>query len=293
MLRTNADRLIRQPVVGEPDHPTVGRQPYRIAPDGTPHIVPGLGGITYNVRVGDPCLGWAADHLEPAVSLKNSNDDRNGALNLYACVGNRAVVLDGEAKEAVGTVTGKHGGIEHVMVDFPEDVLRKLRYGDAIQVEAWGLGLELPEAPQVRVLNVDPELLQRLGLELAGGVLRVPVAHIVPAAIMGSGLGAQYTHRGDYDIQLFDPQMVEQHGLADLRLGDLVAITNADHSYGRVYRTGAVSVGIISHGACVSAGHGPGVTTLFTSAQGCIGPVVDQAANLADILGLREQAGPA
>jgi len=293
MLRTNADRLIRQPVVGEPDHPTVGRQPYRIGPDGTPHIVPGLGGITYNVRVGDPCLGWAADHVEPAVSLKNSNEDRNGALNLYACVGNQAVVLDGEAKGAAGTVTGKHGGIEHVMVDFAETVLRQLHYGDTIQVEAWGLGLELLDGPQVRVLNLDPELLQRLGVELRNGSLRVPVAHVVPAAIMGSGLGAQYTQRGDYDIQLFDPEMVEQHDLGGLRLGDLVAIINADHSYGRVYRTGAVSVGIISHGACVSAGHGPGVTTLLTSAQGHIEPVVDPHANLADILGLRAEASSA
>ncbi|MBM3474910.1 MAG: DUF4438 domain-containing protein [Armatimonadetes bacterium] len=293
MLRTNADRLIRQPVVGEPDHPRVGGQPYRVGPDGSLHIVPGLGGITYNVRVGDPCLGWAADHLEPAVSLKNSDNDRNGALNLYACVGNQAAVLDGDAKGAVGVVTGKHGGIEHVMIDFPEDVLRKLKYGEVIQVESWGLGLELPDAPQVRVQNLDPDLLQRLGLELTDGSLRVPVAHVVPAAMMGSGLGAQDTHRGDYDIQLFDAQMVQQHGLEGLRLGDLAAITDADHSYGRVYRTGAISVGIISHGACVGAGHGPGVTTLFTSAEGHIEPVVDAQANLADILGLRTTPTPA
>ena len=29
----------------------------------------------------------------------------------------------------MGVVTGKHGGIEHVFVDFPPEVLRKLRYG--------------------------------------------------------------------------------------------------------------------------------------------------------------------
>jgi len=172
-------------------------------------------------------------------------------------------------------------------------VLRKLKYGETIQVESWGLGLALLDAPQVRVMNLDPDLLQRLGLELTDGSLRVPVAHVVPAALMGSGLGAQYTQRGDYDIQLFDPQMVDQHGLASLRLGDLVAIRDADHSYGRIYRTGAVSVGIISHGACVSAGHGPGVTTLFTSSEGHIEPVVDAQANLADILGLRAEPEPA
>jgi hypothetical protein len=104
---------------------------------------------------------------------------------------------------------------------------------------------------------------------------------------MGSGLGRSTVVRGDYDIQTFDDAVAEQYGLRELRLGDLVAIVNADHSYGRIYRTGAISVGVVVHGRSFVAGHGPGVTSLLTSAQGKIEPVIDPDANLAKILKLR------
>jgi hypothetical protein len=104
---------------------------------------------------------------------------------------------------------------------------------------------------------------------------------------MGSGLGANQVNSGDYDIQLFDDAVVEQYGLQRLRLGDLVAILDADHSFGRIYRTGAMSVGVVVHTNCVSAGHGPGVTTLMTSADGKIVPQIDEAANIASLLKLR------
>ena len=69
--------------------------------------------------------------------------------------------------------------------------------------------------------------------------------------------------------------VVEQYGLGSLRLGDLVAIIDADHSFGRIYRQGAVSVGVVVHTNCVTAGHGPGVTTLMTSSDGKIVPQID------------------
>jgi hypothetical protein len=104
---------------------------------------------------------------------------------------------------------------------------------------------------------------------------------------MGSGLGSDNTYSGDYDIQLFDEKARKQYKLDNLRLGDLVAITDADHTFGRIYRQGAVSVGIVVHTNCVSAGHGPGVTTLFTSRTGKIIPKINAKANIADILKLR------
>jgi hypothetical protein len=104
---------------------------------------------------------------------------------------------------------------------------------------------------------------------------------------MGSGLGANQVNSGDYDIQLFDESVVKQFGLEDLRLGDLVAIIDADHTYGRIFRQGAVSVGVVVHTNCVTAGHGPGVTTLMTSASGKIIPQINQKANLAYLLKLR------
>ena len=293
MLKTNVDRLVKISVVGEAASPVIGRSVYNISAEGTPVVLPGVGGITYNVRVGDPACGWEADHVEPGVSLENKENDprfgqgANAAFNVLACVGNEAVVVGGEAKGAKGVITGKHGGIEHVLVDFPSKTLEKLMLGDKVLIKAYGVGLKLLDYPDVKVMNVDPHLLKALSLKPKGGKLQIPVTHVIPAAIMGSGLGVNQTYSGDYDIQLFDKSVRKEYGLDDLRLGDLVAILDADHSYGRIYRKGAVTVGIVVHTDCVSSGHGPGVTTLFTSSNGRIMPRIDAKANIAVILKLK------
>jgi hypothetical protein len=281
-------------VVGEVASPVFGRGVYRISSQGLPVVLPGVGGITYNVRVGDPACGWEADHVEPGVSIENKeNDPRFGqganiALNVLSCVGNEAVVVSGDAKGGKGVVVGKHGGIDHVLVDFALDVLDKLMLGDKVLVKAFGVGLKLLDFPDIKVMNMDPRLLEALDPKPVGDKLEVPVTHIIPASIMGSGLGANQTFSGDYDIQLFDESVREEYGLDDLRLGDLVAIEDADHSYGRIYKRGAMSIGIVVHTNCVTSGHGPGVTTLFTSSQGKIVPKIDDKANVALLLKLRD-----
>ena len=293
MLRTNVDKLVKISVVGEVASPFVSRSIYNISAMGTPSILPGVGGITYNLRVGDAACGWEADHVEPCVSAENKeNDPRRGqmantAFNVLSCVGNEATVVTGDAKGSKGVVTGKHGGIEHVLIDFQPEVLEKLMLGDKILVKAFGLGLKLIDFPDVKVMNMDPRFLEALDPEPNGEKLEVPVAHVIPAAIMGSGLGANQTISGDYDIQLFDENVREQYGLDDLRLGDLVAIIDADHSFGRIYRQGAISVGIVVHTNCITAGHGPGVTSLMTSPSGKIIPKIDAKANIAHLLKLR------
>jgi hypothetical protein len=283
----NRPELVVTAVTGEAAPPSLNTGLYDVSHEGEALIVPSVGGINLNVRVGDGAFAFVADHIEPAVSVRNPDDKENLALNVLACVGNEAVVVSGDAKGSRGRVTGKHGGIEHVMIDFSPDVMRRMVLGDKIQVWACGLGLRLEDAPDIKVFNADPDLLDHWGLELVGGRLRVPVAKIVPAAVMGSGLGRSTVVRGDYDIQTFDDVMAEKYGLRDLRLGDIVAIADADHSYGRIYRTGAVSVGVVVHGRSYVAGHGPGVTSLLTSPDGKIDPVVDSSANLASILQLR------
>jgi hypothetical protein len=293
MLRTNTDKLVKISVVGEVASPFVSRSIYNISAMGTPSILPGVGGITYNLRVGDPACGWEADHVEPCVSADNKeNDPRRGqmantAFNVLSCVGNEATVVTGDAKGSIGVVTGKHGGIEHVLIDFQPEVLEKLMLGDKILVKAFGLGLKFIDFADVKVMNMDPRFLEALNPEPNGEKLEVPVAHVIPAAIMGSGLGANQTISGDYDIQLFDENVREQYGLDDLKLGDLVAIIDADHSFGRIYRQGAISVGIVVHTNCVTAGHGPGVTSLMTSPSGKIIPKIDAKANIAYLLKLR------
>jgi hypothetical protein len=293
MLRTNVEKLVKISVVGEVVSPVFGRGVYNISAQGTPLVLPGVGGITYNVRVGDLACGWEADHVEPGVSIENKENDprfgqgANTALNVLACVGNEAVVVAGDAKSAKGVVTGKHGGIEHVLVDFQLETLEKLMLGDKVLVKAFGVGLKLLDYSEIKVMNMDALFLKALKPKAKGDKLEIPVTHIVPAAIMGSGLGSNQTYSGDYDIQLFDEEARKKYGLDDLRLGDLVAILDADHSYGRIYKQGAVSVGIVVHTNCVTSGHGPGVTTLFTSSNGKIAPKIDAKANIASILKLR------
>lgn len=279
-LATNEAQLIEQSVLGEVS-PPVSRGTWRVTPSGVPTMLPGVGGITYNCKVGDSALDWAADHVEPGVSIKTQNELANAALNTLACVGNVARVVSGDAKGAEGVVTGKHGGIEHVLVDFPDSALTTLAIGDKVQVRARGLGLKIVDMPHIALMNLTPELLARIAPERDADRLKVRVTHCIPAALMGSGLGQMHTFSGDYDVQLFDDAAVREHGLDDLRLGDLVAIHDADHTFGRVYMSGAVSIGVVVHSCCTTAGHGPGITSLMSSREGKIVPVIERSANIA------------
>lgn len=291
-VKTNEDKLVKISVMGEVASP-VARSAYRITADGKAVTLPGVGGITYNVRIGDLATGWKADHVEPGVSIENKEDDArfkqmaNTSLNILSCVGNEAKVVTNDAKGEKGIITGKHGGIEHVMVDFSEEIMEKLIIGDKMMVKAYGVGLELVDYPEIKVMNIDPGLVSKFNFSENNEKLGIPVTHKVPARVMGSGLGADEVYTGDYDIQLFDEATNKEYGLDNLRFGDIVAIMDTDHSYGRIYKKDAVSVGIVVHSDCVIAGHGPGVTTLFTSTSGMIEPVIDSEANLATILKIR------
>ena len=285
MIKTNVDKLVKISVMGEISNPTTS--PYRISADGKPLVLPGTGGITYNIRVGDLAIGWAADHVEPAISMKNSDGGANSGLNTLACVGNEVTVASGDAKDEKGMVTAKHGGIEHVLVDFQTEAMEKMQIGDKMLIKSMGVGLKLLDFPEITAMNISPEFLEKLSLEVQDDCLIAPVTHKVPACIMGSGLGGNHAYRGDYDIQMFDADIVAEYGLEDLRFGDLVAIMDADSTYGRIYKGGAVTVGIIAHSDCVTAGHGPGVTSLLTSTTGKIIPRIDPDANIAKIMGLR------
>lgn len=290
-LRVNRDELVEMAVVGRIAAPRQAQPPYRVAPDGTVRALPGTGSITYNFRVGDSAVRIAGDHVEPAVSISTDPGPEQTGLNVLAQVGNRARVVSGDAKGAEGTVIGKHGGIENVMVEFPDEVYDHLAIGDRMQIRAVGLGMEARNVDDLHIRNMSPRLLDALTAAGMGvtpeGALRVPVTHRIPAKIMGSGLGRNHVHSGDYDIQMFDREVVERYGLETLRFGDIVAIVDADHAHGRIYRGGAISVGVVVHGISRVAGHGPGVTTLLTSPSGNMELVEDPEANLARLLELR------
>jgi Domain of unknown function (DUF4438) len=297
--RINARRLVQVVVAGQVSNPLV-RTPYRIGRDGVLRVVPGNGGIVLNVRVGDRACGLAGDHVEPGVSLRNNDRESHGprelpnrGLMFYSCVGNRARVTSGPATGSVGAVTGKHGGINHVIVDFAPEVLRKMRIGDRVQIESIGQGMELRGVPEVHALNLSPRLLGRWGCRVRGRALEVPVTHIVPAGLMGSGLGKSEGVLGDTDIQLSDARVARRFRLDTLRLGDLVAVCPLDYRYGASFRGGAVTIGVVVHSDSHVAGHGPGVTPLLMSTAGAIRPVYSPSANIALLLGLRRSIAPA
>lgn len=108
MIKTNKDKLVQMSVIGEVSSPGMNT-PYRITAEGELRVFPGTGGITYNLRIGDNVCGWQADHVEPGVTIKNTDNGFNGALNTLACIGNKAKIISGDCKGKEGFVTGKHG----------------------------------------------------------------------------------------------------------------------------------------------------------------------------------------
>ena len=283
-------------VMGTVASPIVGTSAYRTGQDGQSRVLPGTGGIVLSHRVGDSCVGLAGDHVEPAVSIRNEGrsikgerDGPNQALQLLSCIGNVARVFSGAATGSVGVVTGKHGGIDTVLVDFPIDVMRKLAIGDKIQVYAHGTGAMLMQHPAIAVFNSSPRLLGHWGLKsMEDGRLVVPISHVIPSSVMGSGLGKSDVSRGDYDIQMFDPETIRKHNLGTLRFGDMVAISDADHRFGRSFAQGYCAIGCVVHGESSVAGHGPGVTTLLSGPNTAFLLRRKSDANLASILNIRQ-----
>jgi len=288
MVRTNKDRVVEFLLQCKPGPPRTRAQ-WGVDHEGVPFILPSIGGISVNVAVGDPAFGWAGDHVEPSVSCtantKKPFEHPNVSLQLYTCAGNEARIISGEAKGSTGYAIGHHGGSEHVIVEFPRSVKERLSYDDKIVIRGRGQGLKLLDYADVSVFNLDPELLEKMSIVEAEGKLRVPVTTIVPAACMGSGVGSTQPAKGDYDIMTSDPETVEEYRLDKMRFGDFVALLDHDNRFGRTYRKGAITIGIIVHSDCLLSGHGPGVTTLMTCGTPLIEPVLDPGANIADLLG--------
>ncbi len=286
-IATNADRLVRQILTGEVWPPLGDRHAYRIDPEGAPFLLPGMGGVTFGAHPGDPATGYAGDHVEPGLSVRHRDASANWALQFLSCVGNEVRVASGPAAGVTGVVTGQHA---YVLVDAAEDDLARVCVGDAVTVLAHGQGLRLLDHPDVVVKNTDPRLLGAMagggtGPGGGGGRLRVHVARHVPAEAIGAGAGmvsefANTDLMGAYDVGTDDLSL----GLHDLRLGDLVALHDADHRYGRGYRPGYTTIGIISTGSCALFGHGPGPSTLLSGPDEAFEIVEDHDANLRVLL---------
>jgi hypothetical protein len=286
---TNAARLVRQVLAGEVWPALADRHAYRVGPDGQPFVLPGMGGVTLGVHCGDRATGYASDHLEPGASVRHREPGANMALQFLTCVGNQVRVASGPAAGALGHVIGQHA---YVLVDFAEPELAGVTTGDQVTVTAVGQGLELPGHPAITVKNCDPDLLAAMpGGTRADGRLEVHVAATVPAEAIGAGAGmaSEYANTdlmGAYEGLGEDLSL----GLEGLRIGDIVALADCDHRYGRGYREGYLTIGVISTGQCMLFGHGPGPSTLMSGPAEAFFLADDSDANLASWLHPRQEA---
>ena len=282
MIQTNKERLVKQSVQGHVHHPLGGA--YRISHEGEPRIVPATGGICYNVKLGDSVFGFEGDHIEPGVSMNNDRSPESDAMMRLSCIGNEAKIITGGARGKKGFVTGMHGGIEHVLLDFKTEIMEEMAIGDKILVKSYGQGLKLLDYPQIKMMNIDPILFEKLPIKEENGKLIVDVKCEVPAYLMGSGIGAASAYTGDYDIMTADENAVRKNGIEHLCFGDLVLLRDCDNTFGRGYLEGAVSIGIVVHSDCIKMGHGPGVTTIMTAKTRCIEGRITEKSNIKDFI---------
>ncbi len=284
-MKSNKNTLVKMAVQASVDHPKLNGYGYRVGYDGKGRIPMGTGGIVYNFKIGDNCMEVVGDHIEPGVSLKNQNDKYNYAFNTYACIGNIAKVISGDAKGRYGYITGKHGGIDHVMAYFDEETLELMTSDDKVSVKAFGQGYRLDDFPNLHIMNIDPDLFEKM-VRIEDNQVVVKVTHIIPACLMGSGLGVSTMMQGDYDIMTQDKQANEEYNLNSLRFGDIVAIEDHDNHYGPHYRKNALSIGVIVHSDSFTSGHGPGVCVIMSSKENEVKVELDANANLAKYLNI-------
>lgn len=291
MVEDNREQLVGiavQGVIASPELPPLPASPYQISSDGHPYLLPAPGGIVYNVRVGDRALGWLADMVQPGVSIRNPQDPANQALKTLSCVGNVARVTSGDGLGATGIVVGKSGRFaEHVIIHFPKEALEKLALGDRVTVKALGRSLALTDMPSVQLKSLSPEFLDALEVEAtAPGRIRVQVKAVVPCHLTGAGAGLG-SESGCVQIQTEDYRALSEHGLTDLRLGDVVAISDYDCRWGNGYLRGAMTVGVVAHGDSPRSGYGPGITPLIAAADESLSVELVASRNVVDLLDLR------
>ena len=289
MLATNETALVKISVLGEianPAMPGLPASPYFVSADGEPMLVPTFGGIVYNVKLGDRAMGWAGELIQPGVSIK-AGGNANTALGVFACVGNKARVVNGAASGATGVVSGKSGRFaEHVICHFDDAALERMAPGDKVQVQAHGVGLQLADFPDIQFKSCSPALLEALNPDVnADGKLVVPVKGTVPSVLAGAGAGLG-SENGALNLQTSDPQRFAEAGLDDLRFGDLVAVADWDSRYGHGYLRGAMAIGVVCQGGSFRSGYGPGIAVIMTSKAPVIEPVVTAGANIKALMRL-------
>jgi hypothetical protein len=266
--------------------PELASTPFRLDPDGRPYVPTGDGGIVLGVRLGDGVFATDADHAAPGACLVHREQAARHALTTYACLGNPVTVRTGAAAGERGVVLGKRGELGRVITCFPPEVLERLAPGDAVVVRGYGQGAEL--AGPISVRNIAPGALSLLPIEL-GDRFGVSVRAAIGSYAIGNGVGRP-VEQWDLDIQV-DSVTAPGLGLADLVLGDLVAVDDLDVRHNVGYRRGFRTVGIVVHGGSAQPGHGPGLMPILCGPSSAFDIQVDtghQGLTEAALLGYRE-----
>jgi hypothetical protein len=277
-LRTNGARLVRTRL-GAVIVPTAANR--AVASDGAVEVLPGQGGVVLGIRLGDPALACKGDHVEPGMSLGHPDAAASRAIQILSCVGNPVEIVDGPGSGARGMVYGKHGT---VLAALPQQALALVSPGDRVAIEACGAGLAIDERSEVTCLSLSPELAERwLGGPDEEGRLLVPVVAELPAEAAAAGIGMP-SQRFNMDLHSDQPPMAEL--CRGLGFGDLVAVHDQDHRFGRQYRRGWIAAGVICHGRTIAGGHGLGFMTLLTGPAGHLRLLASVRANVARLMGL-------
>jgi len=251
-------------LLGHVEHPVIDGGPYRVSADGKPYLPVGDGGIVLGLSLGDSAFVPCADHAASGACLVHPDPAARHALTAYSCIGNPVTVRTGHAAGATGAVIGKRGEDGRVITAFRPGDLARMRPGDQVAVRSCGQGHRPDGLPDgLTLLNADPGLLALLPSvtwpPAGGGPLAAGVRCAAPSKLSGNGLGRP-SAAWCLALSLAPPA----HGGADVRLGDLVAVTGLDARFNMGFRRGWVTVGVVVHTDSPLPGHGPGITPILT-----------------------------
>jgi len=279
-IKTNRDTLLTIAVQGK-IAPSKVATSYTTTWDGKAKLAIGVGGINYNLKLGNKIFGWASGD-RATMGVATTGD--SSAWAHYTSIGNKVKILSGENRGKYGVVIGKFDS--YVLVHFSDEILEKLTIGTSLQVKAVGIGLTIDGCDDVFVHGLSPETLEKLQIKNTNGKLEVPVVKEIPALIMGQGAG-RGSLSGNWHIQTCFPPDIKKYGLDELRFGDLVLHKDVQTDNGTGYYKGGATIGVICSGPSDVSGMGIGVTPILSTRFGKITAQIDSSANLANILGIK------
>jgi hypothetical protein len=283
-VKTNKDKLLVLAVQGQVAPAQPGSS-YATTWDGKAKMTIGIGGINYNLKIGDKVFGWASgDRATVGVATEGAGSDRaKSSYRDYTSIGNEVKIIRGEAKGEKGIIVGKFGSF--VLVHFEDDTLEKLAIGDTLHVKASGTGLKIEGFDDVYAHGIAPDVLEKIVGKTAGGKLEAPVVKKIPADLVSRGQGGSLA--GHWHIQTSFPPDIKKYGLDELRFGDLVLLQDIQTDFGQGYYQGGATLGVVCSGPSDISGYGIGVTKILSTRFGKITGRIDPTANIGKFLGIK------